>query len=500
MQRLKLHAKIKQLVQKYWLLIIILLLGFYLRTYKAQELFYYSHDQDLAGWFIRDVVENRHLRLIGQETSTKGIFIGPIYYYMLIPFYLLFGMDPIGGVVMITIFGLLAILSVFYVFLKVFDKQVGYIAAFIYAVSFYTVFNDREVVPTMPVIVWTAWFLYAIDLLLKGRQKLSYLIFGLLIGLIWHLNVALILTIPLILVAQILSKKKLQVNKTKLGIVALMFGITPFLLFELRHGYSQIRWFVKSMSTDQSAVIEGFDKVIRTIQLNSKNIVGLLWGNMLDIRKEIVFTALIVLFVFLYIKKSINKKLFLILSVWIVSFLAFFSLYSKHLSEYYLNGLIIVWILILSVGLNYLLQRKKYLLIGIISIAAFGLININRILTININRSGYVEKYSLIREIKANASEHNYPCISVSYITDPGYNFGYRYLYWYEKMHVNKPASGSPVYTIVFPLRDDIEVNRTFGALGLIYPDYSRYNVDEIEISCSGEDSNAVDPMWGLTQ
>jgi len=344
------------------------------------------------------------------------------------------------------------------------------------------------------------WFLYAIDLLLKGKQKLSYLIFGLLIGLIWHLNVALILTIPLIFVAQTLSKKKLQVNNTKSGIIALMFGIAPFLLFELRHGFSQTRWFVKSMSTDQSAVIEGFDKVMRTIQLNSKNVVGLLWGNVIEIKAEIVFASLIIVFIFLFIKKIIDKNLFVILSTWIVSFLAFFSLYSKHLSEYYLNGLIIVWILILSVGFKYILQGKKYLLIGITLIAVFGLININRILTLDINRSGYVEKFSLIREIKANASGHNYPCVSVSYITDPGYNFGYRYLFWYEKMHVNKPVSGSPVYTIVFPLRDDIEVDKTFGALGLIYPNYSRYNVEEIEISCSGENSNVTDPMWGLTQ
>src|SRR3989304_175279 len=92
-------------------IILILLLGLFLRVYKAQEFFLYSHDQDLLGWFIKDVVVNHHLRLIGQEISTQGIFIGPLFYYLQIPFYLLFGMDPIGSLVPVTLLGLFAIWS-----------------------------------------------------------------------------------------------------------------------------------------------------------------------------------------------------------------------------------------------------------------------------------------------------------------------------------------------------------------------------------------------------
>lgn len=80
-------------LKKHKILLIILLLALFLRVYRLEDLLTYSHDQDLAGWFVRDVWENKHLRLIGQETSTAGIFIGALFYYMLIPFYLLFGME-----------------------------------------------------------------------------------------------------------------------------------------------------------------------------------------------------------------------------------------------------------------------------------------------------------------------------------------------------------------------------------------------------------------------
>jgi hypothetical protein len=52
-------------------IIVILIAGFFFRVYHLQELFYYSHDNDLAGWFIKDVVIDHHPRLIGQETSMK---------------------------------------------------------------------------------------------------------------------------------------------------------------------------------------------------------------------------------------------------------------------------------------------------------------------------------------------------------------------------------------------------------------------------------------------
>jgi len=71
---------------------------------------------------------------------------------LLIPFYLLFGMDPMGGVFMITLLGIFSIWSFYYVFSKIIDKRLGLIASFLYAVSFYTIFNlqDRVWDSTLP--------------------------------------------------------------------------------------------------------------------------------------------------------------------------------------------------------------------------------------------------------------------------------------------------------------------------------------------------------------
>src|ERR1035437_5478845 len=120
---------------KYFLIIVILGLAFFLRAYKAQELFNYAHDNDLAGWIIKDILVNHHLRLIGQQTSVIGVFIGALFYYMQIPFYLIGKMDPIYVTYLTVILGTFSVYSFYFVFTKIFDKKVGLIGALIYAVS-----------------------------------------------------------------------------------------------------------------------------------------------------------------------------------------------------------------------------------------------------------------------------------------------------------------------------------------------------------------------------
>jgi 4-amino-4-deoxy-L-arabinose transferase-like glycosyltransferase len=490
--------KIEKILKSNKILILILIIGFFLRVFKVRELFMYGHDQDLAGWFVKDIIENRHLRLIGQETSTQGIFIGPIYYYLLIPFYLISGMDPIGGVAMITVLGMFSIWSFYYVFKKVFTEREGLIAAFIYAVSFYTIFNDREVAPTMPVLVWTVWYFYGLNLLLKGKQKKGFLIAGILIGLIWHLNMALVLLLPLIPLSILLSKKKIQPRQLLHGLFAILLLSLPLALFEMRHDFSQVKAFILSLTTDQHAIVSGYEQFLRTIHLLSKNADGLIWGSIQPVSYETTTFLLLALFSYLVYKKIIKKHLAIIFSGWLILYIGFFSIYSKNLSEYYLNGTILLWISVLTLGISCLFSQQKSKKYGVGILVIFSVLNLIRFFNIEINQSGYLERKAVVAEIRQNAENQDYPCVAISYITKPGYDLGYRYLFWLEKLHVNRPKSESPVYTIVYPLRQDIEVDKTFGAIGLIYPDYSRYTKEGIEESCSGENQNLTEPMYGM--
>ena len=100
------------------LLIAILILGLTFRTYKLDTLYTFEHDQDLFSLIARDVLVDHHVRLIGQLTSIDGLFIGPYFYYLLMPFIALFGGSPMGAIVPMALLGIFTCWSFYFVLFK----------------------------------------------------------------------------------------------------------------------------------------------------------------------------------------------------------------------------------------------------------------------------------------------------------------------------------------------------------------------------------------------
>ncbi len=481
-------------------IILIIFVSFYLRIFDAERLLSYSHDYDLAGWIVKDIVFDKHFRLIGQETSTQGIFIGGLYYYLQIPFYLMFNMDPYGVVFLASLLGVFTTISYFYVFNKIFNKFIALVASLIHAVSLFIVFTEREVVPTAPVFLWSVWFLYTVHLFLINEQLKAFILSAVLGALIWHINFALILPFSLLFIVLFFFIKKVNIKFLLLGLLFFIVLNTPLIVFEIRHNFIQTKALITSLTTNQMDVYHGIGKFIRVFHLMGKNLNDLVFGGATNIKYDLFSLIPLVVLLMMIYRKVIRRDLGIIFLSWILLYVAFFSTYSKIVSEYYLNGVIVVYIAVISILVGNLLERRKTRIIGIIFLIVFCYFNYKNLVNYPFNRSGYYERKNLVKEIRRNAIMNGYPCVSVSYITKPGYNLGYRYLFWWLGMHVNRPESNSPVYTIVFPLRDDIKVDKTFGSLGLIYPDYSRYTKEEVTESCSGENSNLTDPMFGFTK
>ncbi len=483
-------------------MVVILVVGLVLRSYKALQLFQYSHDQDLLGWFVRDVVVNQHLRLVGQETSSHGVFIGPFFYYLTIPFYFLTKMDPAGTLLLSIIFGGAAIGSVYFVLKEIVSRRVGLIGALVYALSVLIVFTDREVDPTMPVMLWTIWYLFALARILKG-QKYGYLIVGLLVGLIWSLNLQFIILLPLILVAQILSKKRINFKELVVGVgIAVVLNI-PFMAFEARHGFQQTKAIFASLTTSKDYVAgtaTGLAKVDRVMQLVYKNTTNLFGANVLNTDVKIVFWLLVLGSVYLMYTKKI-KWFGIMLVLWQAIYILFFSKVSLNISEYYLNGMNIVWILIFAAGVDVVMQNKNKIVktVGYLAIGLFVVVNVYSFTTRPVNADGYIERKAVIEYIKTDAAAHNYPCVSLSFITSPGNNLGYRYFTWELGLKTKPISTKVPVYSIVFPHSMVDRIDKSFGALGLVLPDYKRYNDNVIQKVCEGADFTTTEPMFGFT-
>lgn len=483
-----------------WLLAAVIIAGIFLRLYHGAELFNYSHDQDLAGWIIKDVLVNHHFRLIGQLTSTPGVFIGPLFYYLLIPFYLLFKMDPIGGIYLAAAIGAFAIWSCYYVFSKIFNEKVGLISALIYAISPYTVFNDREVVPTMPLMLWSVWFFYSLNLILKGEQKKGFLLGAILIALIWHINFGLVILLPLYLIVYLISRKKLDVRSLLYSLFLVVLFSLPLIFFEARHGFSQTKSIIFSATQSQGDVLKGFGKVAKIFDVVIKDVTDLVYGYPAGIPKSLAFWIVTIASLYIFIKGKIQKNIFLTMTLWMLITAGFFALYSKPVSEYYLNSMTVVWIALMALIVATVLESKKLKYFGYIIITLFTAVSFYRFFTYPVNHQGYVERKAVVDYIKKDAVLHNYPCVAVSYIVSPGYNLGYRWFFYLDNISTRPVLSNAPVYSITFPLSLVDKVDKTFGSIGVINPDYKKYNENGIKKSCEGKNFNLTDSMFGYTQ
>lgn len=91
------------------LLLGILIFSFFLHLFAIKNNnFYFTVDQGRDAVYVREIVNYQEIFLKGPETTIRGVFTGPLWYYFLAVGYFIFGGNPIGGVFMMIILNLLA--------------------------------------------------------------------------------------------------------------------------------------------------------------------------------------------------------------------------------------------------------------------------------------------------------------------------------------------------------------------------------------------------------
>ncbi len=475
----------------FWL-VLILVIGLFLRIYKLKEFYAFEHDQDLYSWIVKDIVANHHLRLIGQLTSIEGVFIGPLFYYLLVPFFVLLKMDPIAATIPAAILGLLTIFSIYFVLAKLFNSKVGLVGALLYSVSVQNVFWDRWVVPTQPTILWSVWFLFVVISISRGKWKVLPIL-GVLMGLIWNIHIALVPLLALVPVASLLSGKKPEIKPLFWGVLIFLISSLPLFVFELKNNFLQVHGLLNSFKFSASS-IEGFSRVTKTFSAASDYIIGRLNGPV-HIPVLISFGLLALLVLALFYKKLIPKRELLILLFWIwIVFLG--QIISKRgISEYYFSNITVIPLLFLSVFLVWMTQLRKFNWLVWIGLGVFVVLNIFAILTLRVPNDKYPQKEQLVEYIKNDVNMNQYPCVGINYIAKYGTGVGFRYLLWWKGVNTIKASSEIPVYDIVvdFSGVDDSRLVN-FGAYGVKKPSQQVMNA-----ALCGDPERQLLPPLGYT-
>lgn len=476
---------------------IILLIGLFFRSYKIIERFEFAHDGDLYSWIVKDIVVNGHFRLIGQLTSAPGVFIGGLFYYLLIPFFLVSKMDPIGVSVLGVLIGALTILSYYFVLTKLFNKTAGILAAFLHAVLLSAIGFDRWIVPTLPTKLWAIWYFYVLIMISRGNFSLLPIL-GILIGLIWHIHIVLLPTLLAVPVALFFARKLPNLKQIILFFTTLLITSSPLILFEVRHRFIQTQGLLVNLSSIKEGEV-GLRKLMLVLEMISKNTESLfLSPQSIPSTLRLSFLFIILSSVALLIKyRQMKIREVLIIFIWLASIILFFSFSHTQISEYYFANLEVILLTIVSLIFALLMKSGKpglYLTAFI-----FGLILVKNILffvSSNPHQIGYLDRKAVVNFIEQDVRIQGYPCIGITYITRPGENVGFRYFFYLSKLHLVHPSVDVPVYNIVIPDEFSKEVKQKFGQIGIIPP--TRIPPKEIiQESCKTPDTNLTDSLFG---
>src|SRR6266568_1185891 len=104
------------------LLLLILLLAAFLRLYKIADYMTFLGDEGRDVLVVYNILHG-HLTLLGPTSSVGGFFLGPIYYYFMAPFLLLFNYNPVGPSVMIGLLGVITVWLVYYISKEFFNGK-----------------------------------------------------------------------------------------------------------------------------------------------------------------------------------------------------------------------------------------------------------------------------------------------------------------------------------------------------------------------------------------
>lgn len=366
------------------IIIFILAIAAFLRLYLIMDYMTFLGDEGRDVLIVYKILHG-DLTLLGPTASVGGFFLGPIYYYFMAPFLWLFNYNPVGPAVMVALFGIATVWLVYKVGKEFFGASVGLIASTLYAISPLVVTYSRSSWNPNPMPFFSLLTLYLIYKAIRNNSSKLFIISGVLFGIVLQLHY-LALFLGVIIFLYILLHR--AIKKCFYIFLGFIVGWSPFLAFEVRHGFPNIiSIFNFIFNSGNTGGNNHFFAIINNVFFR---IFGRLITNYpqpeqvaLGAHPEMVIWyyatfALGILSVWFLINRFLKEyetrsKEYLkisLLTLWLICGVGLFGFYKKPIYDYYFGFMFPLPFLIVGFFLKSLWQKRigKVLSIGILLI------------------------------------------------------------------------------------------------------------------------------------
>jgi len=316
----------------------------------------------------RMIVDNK-FTLLGPITSVGSMYMGPIYYYFMIPFLALFGLSPVGPAIMVALFAVATVFLIYYLLHKYFSFHAAIFASLLYALSPLTIHYGRSSWnPNLVPFFSTLIILGLLKTIIEKKPRWLFII-GPSFGVCLQLHYVSLLLLPVIIACLAIIKFKVNFKYYFASFIGFIISYSPFLVFEVRHQFTNTKAVINFLSQTRS-VTTGIGN---TYEVIIDVLVRLFWRLVVVTNAEITKIFMLCLFLFLSIlffklKNKTNKLFLTVIFIWFIIGIVSFGIYKGIIYDYYFVPLFSIPFILTSIFLDKIWQMKKIGKIASISI------------------------------------------------------------------------------------------------------------------------------------
>lgn len=361
---------------------IIWSLAFFLRCYRQSALLPFYYDQGRDAKMAADIIALKNFPAIGPTTGINGLFLGPLWYYLITPGYFIGAGNPVVASYFIAFLESLTIPLIFYLVKKYYRQDTAYLASILWAFSHYLIrssrwFSNPSPLPTMVLLLMI--------LLIKifKDKKYHYLpVLAFILGISLQLEAAsAIFFFPIILVFFLInfsSLKKIKLITWLKSVFAFALLLLPQLAFEIKNNFLISKNFIGFLTgrvnsdTGKSWAIPTLDFLSTRLNAYYQNFFSKLDTNVTQF--SFVFLLIFIIGLVILIIKYRNNILIKLQLLWLLIplfLLLFFVGNYGNLYDYYLTGFFPAFIILFAIVITLPKIKIFYLLLISLTIIYF---------------------------------------------------------------------------------------------------------------------------------
>jgi hypothetical protein len=290
---------------------LTILLSIFLNLQNIPARFNYGWDQRRDAKVLEELVDGHKLTLVGPRVvSDTGFFLGPMHYYLLVPFYLAAHDTQLAEIYLACVVSVLTCVSTLYVGSNLFGARTAVMAGLLAAVMPATVSWNPMYLPGLALVV----LLCCNEIIRQNYRYIFLASVAIAIGLQAHFTAVFLAGYVVVAIALARPSKRV-VKYILMGVGVIGVSFLPLLFFDLRHNFVNLNSFINFFMGGNGHF--GLNSDVVRVFLRSQNVVML--------------TAA---FVGMFMKPY---KLMAMLVIWVMVPVVAFLFYRGGISEYYFS-------------------------------------------------------------------------------------------------------------------------------------------------------------------